>query len=151
MSYSGKVVRWNSRGFGFIQCNDFDEDLFVHFSAFGGGDLTEGETVTFDVEDDPKTGKKRCTAVEGPAINRERPPASRGGGGRDRYDSRDRRGGGGGRDGGRDRYDSRDRYERRGGGGGGGRYDSRDRYERRGGGGGGGRDRYDSRDRYDRR
>eukprot|EP01060_Flectonema_neradi_P003583 TRINITY_DN1231_c0_g1_i2.p1 TRINITY_DN1231_c0_g1~~TRINITY_DN1231_c0_g1_i2.p1 ORF type:complete len:157 (+),score=39.29 TRINITY_DN1231_c0_g1_i2:45-473(+) len=142
MSYSGKVVRWNSRGFGFVHCNDFDEDLFVHFSAFGGGDLIEGETLTFDVEDDPKNGKKRCTSVEGPAITRERPSGGRGDRGRDRYDSRDRGGG-------RDRYDSRDRrgggrrYDSRDRGGGRDRYDSRDRR-------GGGR-RYDSRDRYDRR
>eukprot|EP01063_Lacrimia_lanifica_P030693 TRINITY_DN491_c0_g1_i2.p4 TRINITY_DN491_c0_g1~~TRINITY_DN491_c0_g1_i2.p4 ORF type:complete len:156 (+),score=30.21 TRINITY_DN491_c0_g1_i2:54-521(+) len=147
---TGEVVQWKaSGGFGFIKCADYEKDLFVHHTAFGGGDLRVGSEVTFRVEDD-SSGRKQCIEVEGDGVDKDAPRPPRRGG---RGDSRDRRGGGYG--GGRPRYDSRDRYESRGGGYGrdrydsrddrrGDRYDSRDRYDRRG-------DRYDSRDRYDRR
>ena len=143
MAHSGEVLRWKAdRGFGFIKSEDFDDDVFVHHSSFGGGDLIEGRRVTFDVTDD-RGGKKRAENVEGDGVDKSG-GGRRGGGGGDRYD--DRRGGGRDYDdrrgGDRDRYDSRDR---RGGG--------RDYDDRRGGGRdyddrrGGGRDRYDSRDR----
>ncbi|KAJ9450090.1 hypothetical protein DIPPA_09229 [Diplonema papillatum] len=139
MTYTGTVVSWHSRkGYGFVECRDFEQDLYVHVSGFGGGELIEGKTISFDVQEDGRDGKKRCVNVEGDAVDRIRRDAPARRDSRDRYGDRDRdrdrygsRGGGG-----RDRYDSRDR---RGGGGGGRRYDSRDRYDRR--------DRYDSRDR----
>ena len=63
----GKVVIWlaqgkvkwfnESKGFGFIQPNDSDKDVFVHFSAIqdnGFKTLSEGEEVTFEVTEGPK-------------------------------------------------------------------------------------------------
>ena len=83
MAYKGEVVLWHrKKGFGFVKCPDFDEDLFVHHSAFGSGDLIEGKELTFDVEDDSRGAKKRCTNVEGDAIDKSGPSREGGGGGR---------------------------------------------------------------------
>eukprot|EP00754_Rhynchopus_humris_P022501 Rhum_TRINITY_DN14795_c10_g1::Rhum_TRINITY_DN14795_c10_g1_i3::g.118294::m.118294 len=69
MAYQGVVKRWLSdKGFGFISCYQFEEDVFVHHTAFGGGQLVEGGPVNFDVEDDPRSGKKRCMNVSGEAV-----------------------------------------------------------------------------------
>ena len=133
MAHSGEVLRWKAdRGFGFIKSEDFDDDVFVHHSSFGGGDLIEGRRVTFDVTDD-RGGKKRAENVGGDGVDKSgdgRRGGGGGGGGGRGYDD-DRRGGGRG-------YDD----DRRGGG--------RDDRDRRGGGDdrrGGDRDRYDDRDR----
>ena len=53
------TVKWfnESKGFGFISQNDGDDDVFVHFNAIQGGGfktLTEGQSVTFEVEKGPK-------------------------------------------------------------------------------------------------
>ncbi len=46
----GKVVRW-LRGYGFIDSEEHDEDIFVHNSDIQGRNtLREGEEVEFDVE-----------------------------------------------------------------------------------------------------
>ena len=49
----GKVKWFNeSKGFGFIERNDGNGDLFVHFSAIqadGFKTLAEGQSVSFDV------------------------------------------------------------------------------------------------------
>jgi cold shock protein len=52
-------VKWfnESKGFGFITPDDGGKDAFVHFSAIaseGFRTLTEGQQVTFDLEDGPK-------------------------------------------------------------------------------------------------
>ncbi|KAJ9451105.1 hypothetical protein DIPPA_20866 [Diplonema papillatum] len=71
-TYSGTVARWNSRkGLGYISCRDFDQDVFVHVSAFGGGELVEGQSVTFEVEDEGN-GKVRAQHVQGPAVDPRR-------------------------------------------------------------------------------
>jgi CspA family cold shock protein len=53
------TVKWfnESKGFGFIAQNDGGADVFVHFSAIQGSGfktLSEGQAVTFNVENGPK-------------------------------------------------------------------------------------------------
>jgi len=62
-SIKGKVKWFNgSKGYGFIERDDKQKDVFVHMSAVkdGGIDyLDEGDVLTFDIED----GKKGPSAV----------------------------------------------------------------------------------------
>ncbi len=53
------TVKWfnESKGFGFIAQDDGGADVFVHFSAIQGSGfktLSEGQKVTFDVQEGPK-------------------------------------------------------------------------------------------------
>lgn len=67
--HSGTVKWFNSeKGFGFITNAAGGEDVFVHFSAIESGSgyksLQEGQSVTFDIETDPKNSSKyRATNV----------------------------------------------------------------------------------------
>ena len=58
MSLQGKVKWFNpTKGFGFIEREDKEKDVFVHVSAVrdaGMNGLNEGQALTFDVEDGPK-------------------------------------------------------------------------------------------------
>jgi cold shock protein len=60
------TVKWfnSQKGFGFIQPESGNKDVFVHISAVeraGMSTLNEGQKVTFDVVADRRTGK---SAVE---------------------------------------------------------------------------------------
>ena len=55
---TGKI-KWYSgkKGYGFIERDDKEKDVFVHVSAVrdaGMNSLDEGQALTFDVEDGPK-------------------------------------------------------------------------------------------------
>ena len=58
MSLKGKVKWFNgTKGYGFIEREDKEKDVFVHVSAVrdaGMNGLDEGQALTFDVEDGPK-------------------------------------------------------------------------------------------------
>ena len=66
--YKG-IVKWFNpeKGNGFISNEEGGEDVFVHFSAIvadGFKTLSEGQRVTFDMEQDPKnSGKMRAVNV----------------------------------------------------------------------------------------
>jgi CspA family cold shock protein len=59
---SNGTVKWFNaqKGFGFIQPEDGSKDVFVHASAVeraGIGDLAEGQKLSFDLQNDPRSGK----------------------------------------------------------------------------------------------
>jgi cold shock protein len=57
----GTVKFYNSqKGFGFIQPEDGGKDVFVHATALeraGLRSLSEGQVVSFDTQEDRRTGK----------------------------------------------------------------------------------------------
>ena len=62
MSINGKVKWFNpTKGYGFIERDDKEKDVFVHSSAVQAAslELHEGDQLTFDVE----TGDKGPSAV----------------------------------------------------------------------------------------
>jgi CspA family cold shock protein len=47
----GKVDFFNDTGgYGFIETDDADEDVFFHMEDVGGPDLEEGQELEFDIE-----------------------------------------------------------------------------------------------------
>jgi len=55
MSLKGKVKWFNGKkGYGFIEREDKEKDVFVHASAVRDAGLNEGDELTFEVEDGDK-------------------------------------------------------------------------------------------------
>jgi cold shock protein len=65
---TGTVKFYNGqKGFGFIKPDDGGKDVFVHASALeraGIRGLVEGQKVTFDTEEDRRTGKIAVGKIE---------------------------------------------------------------------------------------
>jgi CspA family cold shock protein len=65
---SGTVKFYNGqKGFGFIQPDDGQKDVFVHATALeraGIRDLREGQKVKFDTQNDPRSGKVAVSTIE---------------------------------------------------------------------------------------
>ncbi|MFW6376967.1 MAG: cold-shock protein [archaeon] len=52
---TGTVTFFHDRkGYGFIETDDADEDVFFHMEDVGGADLEEGQEVEFDIEEADK-------------------------------------------------------------------------------------------------
>jgi len=52
---TGTVDFFNDTGgYGFIETDDADEDVFFHMEDVGGDDLEEGQEVEFDIEEAEK-------------------------------------------------------------------------------------------------
>jgi CspA family cold shock protein len=62
---TGTVKFYNSqKGFGFIQPDNGGKDVFVHATALeraGIRSLAEGQKVSFDIEEDRRTGKSAAS------------------------------------------------------------------------------------------
>jgi CspA family cold shock protein len=63
------TVKWynSQKGYGFIQPDDGSKDVFVHASAVeraGMYSLNEGQTVTFEVVQDRRTGKSAAENLQ---------------------------------------------------------------------------------------
>ena len=58
MSMNGKVKWFNgAKGYGFIEREDKEKDVFIHVSALrdaGIKGLEDGQALTFDIEEGPK-------------------------------------------------------------------------------------------------
>jgi len=64
----GTVKFYNDqKGYGFIQPEDGSKDVFVHATALeraGMRALSEGQKVSFDVQEDRRTGKLAVGTIE---------------------------------------------------------------------------------------
>lgn len=65
---TGTVKFYNSqKGFGFIQPDDGGKDVFVHATALesaGIRGLNEGQKVSFDTQEDRRTGKTAVNNIQ---------------------------------------------------------------------------------------
>jgi CspA family cold shock protein len=65
---NGTVKFYNTqKGFGFIQPDGGDKDVFVHATALeraGISSLQEGQKVKFDTKNDPRSGKLAVGSIE---------------------------------------------------------------------------------------
>lgn len=63
---NGTVKFFNTaKAFGFIKCNDTDEEVFVHITGLNDETkgLQEGQQVTYEIEKDPKSNRTRAVNV----------------------------------------------------------------------------------------
>ena len=63
------TVMWfnNQKGFGFIQPDNGNKDVFIHITAVeraGMYDLREGQKVSFDIVSDSRTGKSAAENLQ---------------------------------------------------------------------------------------
>ena len=63
------IVKWfnGQKGYGFIQPDDGDKDVFVHISAVeraGLRSLAEGQKVSYEIEQDRRTGKSSADQLQ---------------------------------------------------------------------------------------
>jgi CspA family cold shock protein len=65
---TGTVKFFNTqKGFGFIEQENGGPDVFVHASALersGVGSLSDGDKVSFDIENDPRSGRSAAANVQ---------------------------------------------------------------------------------------
>lgn len=65
---TGTVKFYNDqKGYGFIAPDNGGKDVFVHATALeraGMQGLAEGQKVSFDVADDPRTGKPAVNSIQ---------------------------------------------------------------------------------------
>ena len=65
---TGTVKFYNGqKGFGFIQPDDGGKDVFVHATALeraGMHNLVEGQKVSFDIEQDRRSGKTAVSNIK---------------------------------------------------------------------------------------
>jgi CspA family cold shock protein len=65
---TGTVKFYNSsKGFGFIAPDDGSKDVFVHATALeaaGMRGLVEGQKISFEIQDDRRTGKKAAANLQ---------------------------------------------------------------------------------------
>jgi cold shock protein len=66
--HTGTVKFYNDqKGFGFIQPDNGEKDVFVHATALeraGISGLREGQKVAFDTQNDPRSGKIAVGKIE---------------------------------------------------------------------------------------
>jgi CspA family cold shock protein len=60
------TIKWfnSQKGYGFIQSDQGGSDVFLHISAVeraGLNDVREGDKVSYEIEQDRKTGKSSAT------------------------------------------------------------------------------------------
>ena len=63
------TVKWfnSTKGFGFIQPDNGDQDVFVHISAVeraGMREVVEGQKLSYDMERDSKSGKMSASNLQ---------------------------------------------------------------------------------------
>lgn len=76
------IVKWfnNHKGFGFIESNEFDSDVFAHFSEVemvGFKTLQQGSTVVFESIQGPRGWMaKNIQVIAAPAVSEDTRPAA---------------------------------------------------------------------------